>query len=93
MVGVGHHHVFGLPAAESAEIFAVTERALVDALVEPAFAAEAAVSTRSEEAGDDAVAGLESVDLFAHLFDHAHELVAEDGADVHRRMAVKDVEV
>ena len=93
MVGVGHHDVLGLSAAETAEVLTVAERALVDALVEPTFAAKRAVAARSEEARDHAVAGLEAFDLAAHRFDHAHELVAQHSALIHRCMAVEDVKV
>ena len=69
------------------------ERAFVDTLVEPAFATQRAVATRGEEARHDSVAGLESLHLGTDLFDHADELVAQNRARVHGRVAMKDVEV
>ena len=93
VVGVGHDDVLGLAAAEAAEVLAVAERRLVDALVEPALSAQRAVPAGGEEARDHAVAGLEALDLRADLLDDADELVAEDRTLVHRRVAVKDVQV
>ena len=93
MVGERDDDVLGLPAAKPAEVLAVSECGFADALVEPSLAAHDAVPARGEEARNHAVAGLEALDLRAHLLDQTDELMAEHGSLVHRRMAVKDVEV
>src|SRR5207247_2052535 len=93
VVGVRHHDVLGLAAAEAAEVFAVPERAFVDALVEPAFAAQCTVAARGEKARYDPVAGLEALHLGPDVLYHADELVTENGAWAHRRVAVQDVQV
>ena len=93
MIRERHHHILGLPAAQIAEVLAMAESRLVDALVEPAFPAEGAVPARREEARHDAIPGLESLDLGPHILHHADELVTQDGALVDRRVAVEDVQV
>jgi len=51
------------------------------------------VPARREEAGDDPVAGLETLDLTPNVLDDAHELVAEHRTLVDRGVAVEDVKV
>src|SRR5437870_4131051 len=93
VVGVGDDDVLGLTTTQSAEVLTVAERAFVDALVEPALAAQSAVPARGEEAGDDPVARLEAIDLAPDLFHDPDELMAEHRAGVHGSVAVENVEV
>ena len=93
MVGHGHDHVLGLTSAEVAEVLAVAERCLVDALVEPSLAAQSAMPAGGEEAGHDTVTRLETLDLGADVLNHTDELVPQDRALVHGCMAVEDVKV
>src|ERR1700694_4801999 len=74
-------------------MLAMAEGPLVDALVEPPLPAEGAMTARREEAGNHAIAGLETLDLRANFFDHTDEFVPQHGTLVHRRMAMEDVQV
>src|SRR5450759_2759270 len=51
------------------------------------------MTARCEEAGDHAVAGLETLDLSPYVLDHADELVAQHGPLVHGRVSMEDVQV
>src|SRR5207245_8110131 len=93
VIRVRHHDVFGLSATQPAEVFAVAEGRLVDALVEPTLAAQHAMTARSEKAGHHPVAGVEALDLASDVLDNADELVPQHRSGIHRGVAVQDMEV
>ena len=98
-VGVGHAHIFGLPAGIAAGQMRVAEQAgggvaehlvghilvAVGALADRKIAALALVAFAADdrERHDDPVADLQLLVLGADLDDLAHELVAHDVADLH----------